>query len=269
VAGIAAAVTNNAVGVAGVAADAELLPVRVLDGSGGNSTDIGRGIKWATDNGADVINLSLGTCIGTTFPCVPATFVGRQTPIVDAIEYAHAAGVVVVGAAGNETFPLCGHPSYEQGVLCVAATDLAGLPADYSNRPIKPDFTTLSAPGGGTAWSLFCDGGIISTVPPGTGASGGGCNYPTDQAYDSATGTSVAAPHVSGAAALLAGLGCTRAEIIHYLTSTAWQPLPYVTEESGSVSFALSQRGAWTPTYGYGIVDAAAAAAAAAPVCTA
>src|SRR4051794_35371641 len=104
VAGIAAAATNNGIGVAGVAPQAKIMPVRVLDADGSGSTDdIINGIHWAADHGASVINMSLGDDLPIPFIDVSG--------ISDAVDYAYAHGTVVVAAAGNEMLPFCEFPS--------------------------------------------------------------------------------------------------------------------------------------------------------------
>lgn len=168
VAGIAAADTDNGIGVAGLGWEATILPLKVL-GTGGNGTgeDLIEAIRYAADNGVDVINMSLGG----DAPCPQA--------VQDAVDYAYARGVVLVAAAGNhggdvpnaELFPAnCDH------VLGVAAIDSDGTIASYSNYG---GHVSVAAPGTG----------IISTI------MGGG--------YGRMSGTSMATPHVSGLAALL------------------------------------------------------------------
>jgi subtilisin family serine protease len=248
VAGIAAAATNNGTGVAGVAPGARLLAIRVLDGEGsGSFEDVGRGIRWAADHGADVINLSLGAIPGAQV----FTITGLLTDVTDAIAYANSQGVVVVAASGNESAPLCDTPGFDPGALCVTATDKRQARAWYSNEPVNSDLQSVSAPGGaGTL--IVCNEDIVSTVPPGTGTTS--CGYPSDEAYDEFAGTSMATPHVAGVAGLLASMGCTRGENLSVLTSTARHPI-------------TGARGVWTPDYGYGIVDAEAAVNAARTAC--
>jgi len=238
VAGIAAAATGNGIGVAGVAPDAKIMPVKVLGEEGGSFEEIAAGIRWATDNGADVINMSLGGLPG--LQVLEITGVVREAR--DAIAYANSKGVAVVVASGNESAPLCASPSFNNGALCVGATDPNELKAWYSNLTVKPDLLTISAPGG--AGTFFCEDDVVSTVPRGLegfcGADG----------YDYYAGTSMAAPHVSGVAALLSALGLDNTGIYDVLTATARQPV-------------TGLRGVYDPAYGYGIVDAAAAVAAA------
>jgi subtilisin family serine protease len=234
VAGIAAAVTNNGIGVAGVAPDAQIMPVRVLDAEGsGSNEDVAAGITWAADNGADVINLSLGE--------LPV--VGQLPPLNEDIEAAvtHAwdRGSLVVAAAGNESFPLCSYPSFADHAVCVAATDSRGLPSYYSNFPLNKTMLGFRAPGG--VGSVFCedDEDIWSTVWPGSGFECQGTG--TISGYETLAGTSMASPQVAGVAAILSGQGLTNEQIVERLKQTS------------------SNHGSYDPVMGYGIVDADAA----------
>ncbi|SDT79106.1 S8 family peptidase [Actinoplanes derwentensis] len=168
VAGTIAAVTGNGVGVSGVAPDVKILPVKVLSDAGsGNMSDTAEGIVWAADNGAQVINMSLG---GTT----------KVTAVSNAIKYARSKGVTVIAAAGNsrrDGSPTA-YPAADAGVIAVAATDSADQVGVYSNAGTYVD---VAAPGSG----------IVSTYPSAKGS------------YKSMSGTSMAAPHVAAVAALL------------------------------------------------------------------
>ncbi len=170
---------------------------------------------------------------------------GQITDVQDAIRYANRKGVVVIAAAGNDFGSICGTPAFDEGALCVTASDRNELKASYSNFAVKPDMDVVAGPGG--AAFLSCEEDIISTVPAG---AGGFC---TDNVgtpgYDFYAGTSMATPHVAGVAALLTAQGRSHTEVVDVLKATARTP-------------GAQTRGTYTPTYGYGIVDAKAAVAA-------
>ena len=131
VAGIAAASTNNALGVAGVSWGARIMPVKVLNATGGGTyANTATGVIWAVDHGAQVINLSLG---GT----------GEATVLEDAINYAHSKGAVVVAAAGNTGINFVLYPARYPNVIAVARTDSSNN-WDGSNYGPEVD---LAAPG--------------------------------------------------------------------------------------------------------------------------
>jgi serine protease len=217
------------------------MPVKVLEDGSGDYADIAHGIRWAADHGADVINMSLGGTQGTQL----LTLTGLETELQDAVTYAVGKGVAVIAAAGNDSVPLCDEPGFDAGVLCVVSTDKREARSAFSSGPLKLDLQAVAAPGG----SLLpvCGEDIVSSVPQGTSASGATCGY--GDSYDEYAGTSMATPHVAGVAALLAAQGRSVDDIYGALTSTARQPV-------------TGLRGVFTPVYGYGIVDAAAAVAA-------
>jgi subtilisin family serine protease len=240
VAGIAAASTNNGIGVAGTAPAAKILPVRVLDSTGsGSGADIVNGIKWAADHGAQVINLSIGEGIDV------GGVLGISSPVdIDAIasgvDYAWQHGAVVVAAAGNATFPFCEYPAASAHAICVAATDSTGFPTFYSNFPLRLDGgVAVRAPGGDATGD--CDTDIWSTYWPGaSGDMAEACPY---KGYDAIAGTSMATPFVSGIAAMLRGAGLSNQQVLDCFESTS------------------SNGGSYDPVWGYGIVNADTAVA--------
>lgn len=238
VAGIAAAATGNGVGIAGVAPGAKIMPIKVLEQGSGSFADIAAGIRYAADHGAKVVNLSLGALPGAQ----ALTITGLIVDVTKAIAYAGSKGVAVIAAAGNEAAPLCDTPAWESGAMCVVATDRNELKAWYSNLGMKLDLKAVAAPGG--AGLVSCNDDVWSTVPRGTGSAGCG-----QSSYDAFAGTSMAAPHVAGVAALLVAQGRSLANVYSVLMSTARTP-------------ASLARGVYTPAYGWGIVDAQAAVAA-------
>jgi serine protease len=237
VAGIAAAVTDNGIGVAGTAPDAKVMPVRVLNAAGdGDDSTVISGIKYAADHGAKVINLSLGgqAIAGEAPPLNQA--------IADSVKYAYSKGSVVVAAAGNESVPLCSYPAAAANAVCVGATDRRGLPSAYSNFPASPENSVGVRAPGGVGDPVMCEDSedVWSTIWPG----GDPCTGPGSlSGYDTLAGTSMATPYVSGVAALLAGKGLSNGQILECIKDTS------------------SNGGSYDPAMGYGIVDADTATA--------
>ena len=175
VAGIAAAASNNGVGVAGVAWGARVMPLKVLDNTGsGSESNVAAAMIWAANHGARIINLSLG---GSS----------PSSVMEDAVTYAYLNGVTVVAAAGNENTLGVLYPAAYDNALAVASTNASNNRSSFSNYGPEID---LAAPGSG----------IYSTVPTGS------CTFCRSDGYNTLSGTSMATPHVAGVAALLAGL---------------------------------------------------------------
>lgn len=212
VAGIAAAETNNGLGVAGTAPGAQILPVRVLDDEGSGSTDaVADGIRYAADQGADVINLSLGITAGVG---QAVKLIGALDPIYEAIDHAWASGSVVVIAAGNDTVPLCAEPAAHPQAMCIGATDSRDLMSFYSDSDATMTSKYMVAPGGD---ALTCSGDIFSTYLRSKPQSV--CS--PEAGYDALAGTSMATPFVAGVGGLLAGKGYTNTQIVNCLLSSA------------------------------------------------
>jgi serine protease len=189
VAGTIAQSTNNALGAAGVAFHARLMPVKVLSESGfGTTADVADGIRWAADHGAHVINLSLGG--------------PRNSRVLQkAIDHALSRGVVVVAAAGNSGGRV-GYPGASEGVIGVSATDPDDKLARFSSRG---DGVDIAAPGVNVTQQTICNRGRDKC-----------------ERYQAFNGTSMASPHVAGAAALMVSLGVTDpAAVEEALKSTA------------------------------------------------
>ena len=220
VAGTVAAVQDNALGVTGVAPEARIQSVRVMGKCGGYTSDIAAGITWASGGSvpgvpanptpAKVLNMSLGGS-GT---CSAGSLYGTS------ISGAIARGATVVVAAGNENESLSNHPPANcAGVIAVTASDSRGQRAAYSNFGDYPGQATIAAPGG----DFSVDAGIISTVNAGTtspvpaGATG---------VYAASQGTSMAAPHVAGATALIVSSGITDPAQVRQALVSAVQPFP-------------------------------------------
>lgn len=203
VAGLASASLNES-GVVGVSYSAKLMPVKVLNAQGyGYLSDVAKGIYFATDNGAKVINLSLGSSTDSLV-------------LKDAVNYAANKGVLVVAAAGNNGGAPCSFPAAYSNAICVVATDSKNLLASFSNIGGE-----LAAPG------VY--------------------NYSTylGSTYRYLSGTSMATPHVSGAAALLFSIcqTCTSSEIRTLMRETA--------VDLGEVGQDI--------LFGYGLIDLTAA----------
>ncbi|MHB8573860.1 MAG: S8 family serine peptidase [Dehalococcoidia bacterium] len=195
VAGIIAAITNNAIGVAGVAWNTSILPVRVTSGeTGGSPADLVTGMRWAIDHGAKVLNVSASLDCGAEEP----------SDLKAVLAYASAQGALVVASAGNDGgCPKGVYPAADPQVISVASTDMNDHPSAFSN--FGP-WVRIAAPGE-----------HIVTLAP-------------NNQYKSQNGTSFSAPEVSGLAALLFAVpGATNASVRNWILSTCdvpagWNP---------------------------------------------
>jgi subtilisin family serine protease len=200
------AAENNGFGATGVAYDAKIMAVKVLGANGsGSLANVAAGIRYAANNGANVINLSLGSTSG-------------GTDLQSAVQYAWSKGVAVMMAAGNDGAASPGYPAAyaTQYGMAIGAIDSAGSLASFSNRSGTTPLDYVSAAGVA----------VYSTLPGNT--------------YGTYSGTSMATPHMAGAMALLmqanqqAGTNRTLAELETLFTSTASNSVAAAVSLSGS-----------------------------------
>ncbi|WP_408011685.1 S8 family peptidase [Pseudalkalibacillus sp. A8] len=164
VAGIIASETNNGLGVAGMTWYNKIMPIKAMNADGyGTSFDVAQGVRWATDHGADVINLSLGNY-------------KESKALAEAIDYAYGKDVILVAASGNDNTNQISYPAAFENVLSVAAVNANLRRADFSNYG---DYIDVAAPGVDIASTYI------------------------DNQYASLSGTSMATPHVAALAGLI------------------------------------------------------------------
>ena len=230
VAGTIAQSTNNGLGTAGVAFSSCLMPVKALNTNGsGTYTQIADAIRYAADNGAKVVNLSLGGSASSQV-------------LLDAVAYAYGKGVTIIAAAGNDGVSTISYPAaYNDYVVAVGATRFDETLAPYSNYGTGLD---LVAPGGDLSVDQngdgYGDGVLQNTFNPTT-------KNRNSFGYWFFQGTSMATPHVAGVAALVISNGnaTTVTDVRKALEETA--------DNLGTAG--------WDGTYGWGLVNAQAALA--------
>lgn len=184
VSGIIGATVNNGEGVAGVSWYNKIMPIKVLDNSGAGSTySVAKGIIWAVDHGAKVINMSLGNYAQADF-------------LHDAIKYAYERDVVMIAASGNDNTERPGYPAAYPEVFAVASTNSKKEKSSFSNFG---DYIDVAAPGDS----------IAST-------------YPGSQ-YAALSGTSMASPHVAALAGLIRSVNpdLTNVEVMEIMRTSA------------------------------------------------
>jgi serine protease len=242
IAGTVGQETDNAVGVTGVAYQARIMPVRVLDFEGkGDVATIARGIRFAARHRAGIINMSFEFDIGLTASQIP--------DVISAIRYAHSKGALLAAAAGNAEDTRVAYPALAKHVIAVGATTEHGCLAEYSNTGAGLD---LVAPGGGSDASIEGD---PNCKPLETGRdvfqyTFTGLSYESFGLPSGYEGTSMSVPHVSGTAALIISSGLLGPN-----------PTPEaVTERLMRTARELGQPG-YDSNYGWGLLDATAATA--------
>jgi serine protease len=248
VAGTIAEAADNGVALTGLAYGAKIMPVRVLNSRGeGDASDIAAGIRYAARNGAQVINLSLEFSAGVRQSEIPG--------IIEAIRYADKKGVIVVGASGNEADSAIAYPARYSPVIAVGATTEHLCVADYAN--VGSGLNLVAPGGGGDAENGESEDCRPDAKPIGRDIfqltlSGSVTHFSYPDGYE---GTSMAAPHVSAAAALVIASGVLGSK-----------PTPDQVERRLETTARDLGPTGYDRRYGFGLLDAAAATDPAVPV---
>lgn len=248
VASTIAETTDNGIGLTGLAYGAKIMPVRVLDDAGeGDANTIARGVRYAVQRGAKIINMSLEFAPDENGVALKAADIPQ---LISAMDYAHRKGVLVVAASGNEGAGSIDYPAKYGYVVAVGATTEHGCLSAFSNVGKGLD---MVAPGGGSDSRAGRDSNCTPGKNPGrdisqmTLVAEGAKTFGLPGGYE---GTSMAAPHVSATAALIiasgvAGTDPSARDVEVRLKTTA--------RDLGDPGYDR--------TYGTGLVDAAAATA--------
>lgn len=221
VAGTIAQSTNNGKGVVGVAFGTKIMPVKVLSRSGsGSLADVADGIRFSADHGATVINMSLGG----PFPSMS---------LEDAVNHAYRKGTIVVCAAGNSNTPRKEFPAGFDRAVSVSSVARDGSRAFYSNHG---DSISFAAPGGDTR-RFGPEGGVLqNTIAPGNHKTSG---------YYFFQGTSMAAPHAAGVAALVASTGVTNPQTIEWVLQKSATPVEAEPVEGFGAGILNAKNAVW------------------------
>jgi serine protease len=239
VASTIAEATNNGIGLTGLAYGASIMPIKVLDDDGeGDAAVIAKGVRYAADHGAKVINLSLEFSADVGWEQIPQ--------LIDAIAYARHEGAITVAASGNEADTVVAYPARNANVISVGSTTEHGCLSDFSNKGRGLD---LVAPGGGPDAPLTDPGCVTSpsgrNIAQMTLIGVHHTKFGIPRGYQ---GTSMAVPHVSATAALVIASGVLGPD-----------PTPDAIERRLETTARDLGPAGYDTLYGYGLIDAAKA----------
>jgi serine protease len=245
VTGTIAQATNNKLGVTGLAYGVSIMPLRVLDENGdGDGSDLVRALRYAANNGADVINMSVEFTSDLKAADIPE--------VVSAMRYAHSKGAVLIGVSGNGSEGRVSYPGRYSRAIAVGGTTVGGCLADYSNEGSGLD---IVAPGGGqdaapddSDWDRdHCDSSRRSRLIYQQTLWGS----PSKFQIVGFEGTSEAAPHVTAAAAL----------VVATMRAAGGTPTPAAVQDRLQRTARDLGAPGYDKRYGHGLLDAAAAVA--------